>query len=72
MTKFKSEPLDSCDKNLVNTKQSQTIGDYLCGQVSSNLISYWLIRINTAFPLVTSYKLLHISYWLTGEKVAEK
>merc|ERR1712062_402785 len=33
MTKFKSEPLDSCDKNLVNTKQSQTIGDYLCQQV---------------------------------------
>ena len=33
MTKFISEPLDSCNKNLVNTKQSQTIGDYLCQQV---------------------------------------
>ena len=30
---FKSEPLDSCDKNLVNTKAGGTIGDYLCGQV---------------------------------------
>ena len=58
MTKFKSEPLDSCDKNLVNTKQSQTIGDYLCGQVSSNLISYWLIRLNADFLLVTSHKYL--------------
>merc|ERR1712115_53468 len=25
--------LDSCDKNLINTRGSQTIGDYLCGQV---------------------------------------
>jgi len=33
MSKFKSDPLDSCDKNLVNTKSSQTIGDYLCQQV---------------------------------------
>ena len=33
MKKFKSEPLDSCDKNLVNTKSGGTIGDYLCGQV---------------------------------------
>ena len=56
MTKFKSEPLDSCDKNLVNTKQSQTIGDYLCGQVSSNLISYWSIRINTDFLLADKIK----------------
>ena len=33
MTKFKTEPLDSCEKNLVNTKSSQTVGDYLCQQV---------------------------------------
>eukprot|EP00092_Neocalanus_flemingeri_P001492 GFUD01001591.1.p1 GENE.GFUD01001591.1~~GFUD01001591.1.p1 ORF type:complete len:207 (+),score=69.50 GFUD01001591.1:60-680(+) len=33
LTKFKSEPLDSCDKNLVNTKSGETVGDYLCGQV---------------------------------------
>ena len=33
MSKFKSDPLDSCEKNLVNTKSSQTIGDYLCQQV---------------------------------------
>jgi len=33
LNKFKSEPLDSCDKNLVNTKSTETIGDYLCGQV---------------------------------------
>jgi len=33
LSKFKSEPLDSCDKNLVNTKSTETIGDYLCGQV---------------------------------------
>ena len=34
MSKFKSDPLDSCEKNLVNTKSSQTIGDYLCQQVT--------------------------------------
>ena len=33
MDKFRSQPLDSCDKNLVNTKGSETVGDYLCGQV---------------------------------------
>jgi len=33
LTKFKSEPLDSCEKNLVNTKSGETVGDYLCGQV---------------------------------------
>jgi len=33
LAKFKSTPLDSCDKNLVNTKAGGTIGDYLCGQV---------------------------------------
>merc|ERR1712007_263196 len=26
-------PLDSCDRNLINTSGSQTIGDYLCKQV---------------------------------------
>merc|ERR1711936_1406023 len=26
-------PLDSCDRNLINTSGSQTIGDYLCAQV---------------------------------------
>jgi len=25
--------LDSCDRNLINTRGSETIGDYLCGQV---------------------------------------
>eukprot|EP00092_Neocalanus_flemingeri_P012010 GFUD01012947.1.p1 GENE.GFUD01012947.1~~GFUD01012947.1.p1 ORF type:complete len:204 (-),score=63.52 GFUD01012947.1:112-723(-) len=33
LTKFKSNALDSCDKNLVKTKSGETIGDYLCGQV---------------------------------------
>jgi len=33
LAKFKSDPLDSCEKNLVNTKSSQTVGDFLCGQV---------------------------------------
>merc|ERR1712025_52868 len=33
LKKFQSEPLDSCKKNLVNTKGTGTIGDYLCGQV---------------------------------------
>jgi len=26
-------PLDSCDRNLINTRGSETVGDYLCGQV---------------------------------------
>merc|ERR1711874_220452 len=29
----KSIALDSCDRNLINTRGSETIGDYLCGQV---------------------------------------
>merc|ERR1712142_670809 len=33
LKKFQSEPLDSCDKNLVNTKGTETVGDCLCGQV---------------------------------------
>jgi len=33
LNKQKSVPLDSCDRNLINTSGSQTIGDYLCGQV---------------------------------------
>ena len=33
LAKFKSTPLDSCDRNLVNTKSTETIGDYLCAQV---------------------------------------
>ena len=39
MTKFKSEPLDSCNKNLVNTRASQTIGDYLCQQVCGGVVT---------------------------------
>eukprot|EP00092_Neocalanus_flemingeri_P002284 GFUD01002436.1.p1 GENE.GFUD01002436.1~~GFUD01002436.1.p1 ORF type:complete len:200 (+),score=48.61 GFUD01002436.1:106-705(+) len=31
--KQKSVPLDSCDRNLINTSGSETIGDYLCKQV---------------------------------------
>merc|ERR1712025_136556 len=30
---FTNEPLDSCNKNLVNTKGTETVGDYLCRQV---------------------------------------
>merc|ERR1719422_1279110 len=33
LAKFKGDPLDSCEKNLVNTKSTQTVGDFLCGQV---------------------------------------
>jgi len=33
LQKFKNERLDSCEKNLVNTKAGGTVGDYLCGQV---------------------------------------
>jgi len=33
LAKFKTEPLDSCQKNLINTKTGGTVGDYLCGQV---------------------------------------
>merc|ERR1719266_1559562 len=33
LSKFKSDPLDSCEKNLVKTKSSETVGDYLCRQV---------------------------------------
>merc|ERR1711862_387538 len=33
LNKQRSTPLDSCDRNLINTSGSQTIGDYLCGQV---------------------------------------
>ena len=40
MSKFKSDPLDSCDKNLVNTKSSQTIGDYLCQQVMRSIYQH--------------------------------
>eukprot|EP00088_Acartia_fossae_P045035 TRINITY_DN4812_c0_g1_i1.p1 TRINITY_DN4812_c0_g1~~TRINITY_DN4812_c0_g1_i1.p1 ORF type:complete len:201 (-),score=50.51 TRINITY_DN4812_c0_g1_i1:35-637(-) len=29
----RSIKLDSCDRNLINTRGSETIGDYLCGQV---------------------------------------
>merc|ERR1711909_94067 len=33
LKKFSSEPLDSCSKSLVNTKGTETVGDYLCKQV---------------------------------------
>jgi len=33
LAKFKGDPLDSCEKNLVNTKSTETVGDYLCNQV---------------------------------------
>merc|ERR1712236_22183 len=33
LNKQRSTPLDSCDRNLINTSGSQTIGDYLCKQV---------------------------------------
>jgi len=33
LNKQRSVPLDSCDKNLINTSGSETIGDYLCKQV---------------------------------------
>merc|ERR1711879_888011 len=33
LSSFKSDPLDSCEKNLVKTKSSETVGDYLCKQV---------------------------------------
>jgi len=33
LNKFSSEPLDSCAKSVVNTKGSQTMGNYLCDQV---------------------------------------
>jgi len=33
LTKFVKEPMDSCGKNLVNTKGDGTAGDYLCDQV---------------------------------------
>ena len=45
MSKFKSDPLDSCEKNLVNTKSSQTIGDYLCQQVTVLLTTFISRRI---------------------------
>ena len=45
MSKFKSDPLDSCEKNLVNTKSSQTIGDYLCQQVTDLLTTFISRRI---------------------------
>merc|ERR1712033_89558 len=33
LNKQRNVPLDSCDRNLINTSGSQTIGDYLCKQV---------------------------------------
>merc|ERR1711971_734936 len=33
LNKQRSVPLDSCDRNLINTSGSETIGDYLCKQV---------------------------------------
>ena len=33
LSKFKSDPLDSCEKSLVKTRSSETVGDYLCAQV---------------------------------------
>ena len=33
LSKFKSDPLDSCEKSLINTRNTGTVGDYLCGQV---------------------------------------
>ena len=33
LDKQRSVPLDSCDRNLINTSGSETIGDYLCKQV---------------------------------------
>merc|ERR1712179_158065 len=33
LQRFTQEPMDSCTKNLVNTKGAETVGDYLCGQV---------------------------------------
>merc|ERR1711915_1113583 len=33
LNKQRSTPLDSCDRNLINTSGSETIGDYLCKQV---------------------------------------
>merc|ERR1712212_886426 len=39
LKKFSSEPLDSCSKTLVNTKGTETVGDYLCKQVKR-----WLKR----------------------------
>merc|ERR1711902_112603 len=33
LNKQRSTPLDSCDRNLINTSGSQSIGDYLCQQV---------------------------------------
>merc|ERR1711992_421947 len=33
LDKRRKLPLDSCDRNLINTRGTGTVGDYLCGQV---------------------------------------
>merc|ERR1712020_420671 len=33
LNKQRKLPLDSCDRNLINTRGTGTVGDYLCGQV---------------------------------------
>merc|ERR1711993_33674 len=33
LDKQRKLPLDSCDRNLINTRGTDTVGDYLCGQV---------------------------------------
>jgi len=33
LQRTKSIRLDSCDRNLINTRGSETVGDFLCGQV---------------------------------------
>merc|ERR1711997_919924 len=33
LDKQRKLPLDSCDRNLMNTRGTDTVGDYLCGQV---------------------------------------
>jgi len=33
LDKQRKLPLDSCDRNLINTRGTGTVGDYLCGQV---------------------------------------
>merc|ERR1712154_675690 len=33
LDKQRNFPLDSCDRNLINTRGTGTVGDYLCGQV---------------------------------------
>merc|ERR1712154_276377 len=46
LDKQRKLPLDSCDRNLINTRGTDTVGDYLCGQVRR-----WLRTAPTSRPM---------------------